>query len=964
MRYRLVLLVVVSVLPLLGFNLWRQYSEYRGGIAASGERTLALARSMALLVDAELHAPIATLEALATSSALQRGDLETFRQEAEVAAARQFPGTNIVLLKENGQQFVNTILPRDAPLPVRPNVDSVRQVFATNRPAVSNLYQGAVGARQVIAIDVPVRDTNGSLRYALSMVLSTGPRLAMFDEVIRRQRLPETWVVSIFDRNGVNVARVPNGDRFVGQQAAATLIGPLRSAAAGVLQTTSLEGIELLTAFSHAAQSGWSVAIGVPRSELTQPFVEATARELAIGAILLALGSLAAIWAARGIAAPIQSLLRVAAVAEREELPVPPPTGLPEVDAVATALHTAESDRRRSREAETMLRDGLETMAQGFVLYDDQDRLVMCNESYRNFYPETAADLVPGMTFAEILRLGTAHGRFPDAIGREEEWIAERVRRQREPVGTIEQRLADGRWVLVTKHRLANGWVVGFRVDITAVKAAQEAETILRDGIETIPEGFSIYDGEDRLVMCNEAYRNLFPGRSDYVTVGARYEDILRSGIALGHYQVLPGGEEQWIAARLRDHRTALAAIEQKLSDGRWVLSTKRRLSNGWTAGLRVDITALKAAQTALAVSEHRFQDIAEVSGDWMWETDREHRFNRLFGERAESLPIRPQSVIGRTRWEAAGGDLETDELWAHHKADLDARRPFRNFRYEISSPGGARMFVSASGKPVFDEDGSFAGYRGTATDETAMVEAQRRAEAADARLRDAIESISAGFVITDPDDRFVLFNQQYRNFYPDFETTLRPGAPYEDFLRERIRRGYYPGAKGHEEEWFAEVMARHRAASTEVEIQLPNGRWLLLSERHMSDGSVAGVSLDITALKATQQALAHRQEQLNRAQRLAQMGSDIRNLKTDEAEWSAETYRIFGVSPATFVPSTENFLAMVLPEDRPKVLETRSLIAQGITPRPFEYRITRPDGEIRQVYRESEIVNDANGTP
>src|SRR5258708_2640269 len=86
----------------------------------------------------------------------------------------------------------------------------------------------------------------------------------------------------------------------------------------------------------------------------------------------------------------------------------------------------------------------------------------------------------------------------------------------------------------------------------------------------------------------------------------------------------------------------------------------------------------------ALRDSEQRFQDIAEVSGDWMWETDREHRFTRLFGERIDSLAVRPELLIGRTRWEAAGADPANDKVWAGHRADLDAHRLFRQFRYEI----------------------------------------------------------------------------------------------------------------------------------------------------------------------------------------------------------------------------------------------------------------------------------------
>src|ERR1700674_4260650 len=101
---------------------------------------------------------------------------------------------------------------------------------------------------------------------------------------------------------------------------------------------------------------------------------------------------------------------------------------------------------------------------------------------------------------------------------------------------------------------------------------------------------------------------------------------------------------------------------------------------------------ALQSAEENRKLSERRFQDIAEVSGDWMWETDQEHRFTLLFGERIEELRIRPESMIGRTRWEIAGA--ATDEPWVQHKADLDAHLAFRRFRYEIAAPTGATVSV------------------------------------------------------------------------------------------------------------------------------------------------------------------------------------------------------------------------------------------------------------------------------
>src|SRR6266851_3920834 len=830
LRWRLVLLVVALVVPLLAFSLGHQYLQYREAVATTGHQTLALARSMSLVVEQELQARIAALQALTVSSPLQGGDLAGFRAQAETVVAQQFPGANIVLLKEDGQQVINTILPAGAPLPVRPNLESTRQVFTTGRPAVSNLYQGAVGPRPVVAIDVPVKAADGTVIY----VLSLNPRLDAFAEAIRRQQTPDTWVISVFDRRGVIIARVPNADRFVGREASPSLLGPLRAEREGILETTSLEGIPLLTVFSHAEPFGWAVAIGVPRAELTgPPFVQAL-RTLAVGSALLAVGLALARYAARRIASPIESLRRLAAATDRDALLDPVPTGLREVDKVAHAFRVTEEERRRSR----------------------------------------------------------------------------------------------------------------------------QAEVVLRDGIETIPEGFSIYDGEDRLVMCNDSYRRLSADNPDDVVLGTRYEDFLRAGVTRGRYPQAKGHEEQWIADRLREHRDPDGAIEQQLADGRWVLITKRRLSNGWIAGLRVDISPLKAAQTALRDSERRFQDIAEVSGDWMWETDREHRFTLLLGERTETTPLDRATLLGRTRWEIAGVDPATDELWVQHKAELNAHRPFRFFRYEAQSPDGRRMHVAVSGKPIFDEANNFLGYRGTATDETAIVEARRRAEAAEALLRGVFETSLDLIVVTDRRGTLVRISPSAMpmlGYDPD-ELVGRSGADLVysedlDATRNEMRIARRQGTAQSFE-------CRYVHKQGHLVTLWWKGVWSASAQQHFFVGR------DITDRKEAERRLRESEERLKRAQRLGQMGSNLSDVRTGAVEWSDETYRIYGVSRDTFVPSGPTILEMIHPDDRAQVSASIGQRRQGIAPAPFEYRLVRPDRTVRRIYGESESIKDEDGNP
>jgi PAS domain S-box-containing protein len=115
---------------------------------------------------------------------------------------------------------------------------------------------------------------------------------------------------------------------------------------------------------------------------------------------------------------------------------------------------------------------------------------------------------------------------------------------------------------------------------------------------------------------------------------------------------------------------------------------------------------------------------------------------------------------------------------------------------------------------------------------------------------------------------------------------------------------------------------------------------------------------------KILEEARSQSEEQLKRAQRNAHMGTDFRDLRTGEREWSDETYRIFGVNRETFDATYENVFALIHPDDRDLVLAARARTAASVCPDPLEYRIIRPDGSIRHVYREWELIRDDAGKP
>ena len=141
--------------------------------------------------------------------------------------------------------------------------------------------------------------------------------------------------------------------------------------------------------------------------------------------------------------------------------------------------------------------------------------------------------------------------------------------------------------------------------------------------------------------------------------------------------------------------------------------------------GIGRDITEQRLAYIKLADSERRHALMAELSVDWYWQTDAEHRIEEFGLVARDLLGDRATEAIGRARW-ALHPNGASDAEWAAHRADLDARRPFRGFDYAIRHPGRSLRWISIGGQPRFDARGEFIGYHGIGRDITLRKRAER----------------------------------------------------------------------------------------------------------------------------------------------------------------------------------------------------------------------------------------------
>jgi len=282
--------------------------------------------------------------------------------------------------------------------------------------------------------------------------------------------------------------------------------------------------------------------------------------------------------------------------------------------------------RERAEQTQLQLHSAIESLDEGFVLFDKDDRLVLCNTRYRRFYRESSDLIRTGVRFEDLLRARVQRGQYPEAAGREEEWIQKRLQAHQSANVVLEHLLPDGTWLRITERRTADGGCVGFRVDITELKRATEAaqaaarelhsqQTKFGAAFRNSADYMSIVRLSDHtFVDVNDAF-TLMSGYSRDEAVGRKIEELNlwcdpeQRGRVM--QQLMESGVVRNLPSRLRrkdgrEVEVSIAAAMIDIGDEQGVLWTLR------------DVTEQKAALEAVRASENKFAAAFRDSADCM----------------------------------------------------------------------------------------------------------------------------------------------------------------------------------------------------------------------------------------------------------------------------------------------------------------------------------------------------------
>lgn len=265
----------------------------------------------------------------------------------------------------------------------------------------------------------------------------------------------------------------------------------------------------------------------------------------------------------------------------------------------------AENDIRAAnlltQSLQSRLNDAIESFVDGFMLFDSDDRLVLCNSALEEEFQSIADYLKPGTLYKDILRAALIEKHQTLAVGvTVEQALAARLAHHDnfgfEPRVTETR---DGRWVMINEYRTHDGGFAMIRSDVTkrivaeqeSIKAkelAEQAQALMKDAIESIADGFALYNADDRFVLCNTAYRQEFPELPEYLVPGVSFEDFVRAIYSSGETVAADYLSENVAERRLAVHRSRKSEPwTLQTADDRWVMVHEYPTHDGGTALVR-----------------------------------------------------------------------------------------------------------------------------------------------------------------------------------------------------------------------------------------------------------------------------------------------------------------------------------------------------------------------------------------
>ncbi|MBS0245131.1 MAG: EAL domain-containing protein [Proteobacteria bacterium] len=366
---------------------------------------------------------------------------------------------------------------------------------------------------------------------------------------------------------------------------------------------------------------------------------------------------------------------------------------------------------------------------------------------------------------------------------------------------------------------------------VAMVDELNQAQRRLLDALDVIAEGIAIFDADDRYLMWNRQYAEMYAPIE--FAVGMRFEDALRSGLACGQYMEARGREEQWLAERLAAHRQASYTAEHLLDGGRWVRVEERQTVGGGSIGVRIDITDIKQREESLRI-------LFEANPVPMWVIDPESQkflavndaaikhygYSREQFMAMTQFDVRPPADRAAYTAFVKGGSVNYDgRVWTHQTADGRAIQVAVYARWLTYRGGKARL--------------------NALIDVTERQKAEHQLREQKMLMDAAIGNMAQGLAMFDADGRLLLQNDRHLEIYGMSPDIIKPGCTLRGLLEHLKQLHMFDG----DAQIYADKMlaAIARGKTIRGVNELPDGRSIHTVIRPRAGGGWVATHEDVT---------------------------------------------------------------------------------------------------------------------